>query len=101
MDFIDIACLREHHTVSCRKPPRVDKACPAGQNKFASQCWLARVGPAQHTAQVPEWRNWQTSPIQVLVLASEWRLESSLGHQFFHPFTADRTFSACNAPSGV
>src|SRR5712691_282280 len=32
-------------------------------------------------ALVPEWRNWQTRQLQELVLAREWRFESSLGHQ--------------------
>ena len=30
---------------------------------------------------VPEWRNWQTRQVQDLVLAREWRFESSFGHQ--------------------
>jgi hypothetical protein len=29
---------------------------------------------------VPEWRNWQTRQVQDLVLAREWRFESSFGH---------------------
>ena len=31
---------------------------------------------------VPEWRNWQTRQVQDLVLAREWRFESSFGHQY-------------------
>ena len=37
----------------------------------------------QRTALVPEWRNWQTRQVQDLVLAREWRFESSFGHQNF------------------
>src|SRR4030088_2391369 len=35
----------------------------------------------RNTALVPEWRNWQTRQVQDLVLAREWRFESSFGHQ--------------------
>jgi hypothetical protein len=31
---------------------------------------------------VPEWRNWQTRQVQDLVLAREWRFESSFGHHY-------------------
>jgi hypothetical protein len=36
---------------------------------------------ASRAALVPEWRNWQTRQVQDLVLAREWRFESSFGHQ--------------------
>jgi hypothetical protein len=36
----------------------------------------------RNTALVPEWRNWQTRQVQDLVLAREWRFESSFGHQY-------------------
>src|SRR5216684_5546818 len=36
----------------------------------------------RNTALVPEWRNWQTRQVQDLVLAREWRFESSFGHHY-------------------
>ena len=35
---------------------------------------------------MPEWRNWQTRQLQELVLAREWRFESSFGHQNHRSF---------------
>jgi hypothetical protein len=33
---------------------------------------------------LPEWRNWQTRYVQVVVLAREWGFESLFGHQSNH-----------------
>ena len=52
---------------------RFDKAVPRAQNVLA-YCFLLVV---------PEWRNWQTRQVQDLVLAREWRFESSFGHHQF------------------
>ena len=41
---------------------------------------------------VPEWRNWQTRQVQDLVLAREWRFESSFGHQITYEFTKTMDF---------
>ena len=37
-------------------------------------------GRFRPTAHLPEWRNWQTRKIQVLVQVTGWRFKSSLGH---------------------
>ncbi len=39
---------------------------------------LAFVG--RESGHLPEWRNWQTRKIQVLVQVTGWRFKSSLGH---------------------
>ena len=54
------------------------KASAAGTIKS-----LVVRGCGPRTALVPEWRNWQTRQVQDLVLAREWRFESSFGHQIF------------------
>jgi ribosomal protein L39E len=47
------------------------------KQKVAGTMKLLRNNPL-----VPEWRNWQTRQVQDLVLAREWRFESSFGHQY-------------------
>jgi hypothetical protein len=37
-------------------------------------------GPRFRRPHLPEWRNWQTRKIQVLVQVTGWRFKSSLGH---------------------
>jgi hypothetical protein len=59
---------------------RVDKPGSERQNRDAirpaARCFTCCGLPV-----VPEWRNWQTRQLQELVLAREWRFESSFGHQ--------------------
>ena len=40
----------------------------------------ARMASAVRGPHLPEWRNWQTRKIQVLVQVTGWRFKSSLGH---------------------
>src|SRR5260221_965244 len=49
------------------------------------------------TALVPEWRNWQTRQVQDLVLAREWRFESSFGHH--HPWSSPLAATENSGPS--
>jgi hypothetical protein len=59
---------------------RVDKPGSERQNRDAirpAACCFTCCG----LPVVPEWRNWQTRQLQELVLAREWRFESSFGHQ--------------------
>jgi hypothetical protein len=56
----------------------VDKGWGGGQNEKASIRVQFQVCTRRA---VPEWRNWQTRQVQDLVLAREWRFESSFGHQ--------------------
>jgi len=63
--------------------PRVDKGRSAGQNEKASQYEIP-ASPELFLSLVPEWRNWQTRYVQVVVIARSWRFESSLGHQLFN-----------------
>jgi hypothetical protein len=50
-----------------------------------------------NTALVPEWRNWQTRQVQDLVLAREWRFESSFGHHY--PRSSPLAATASSAPT--
>ena len=58
----------------------VDKGGGGGQNEKSLSKRAFREQITQRVALVPEWRNWQTRQVQDLVLAREWRFESSFGH---------------------
>jgi hypothetical protein len=60
---------------------RVDKPGSERQNRDAIRPAARHVSDACRLPVVPEWRNWQTRQVQDLVLAREWRFESSFGHQ--------------------
>src|SRR5258707_487267 len=71
---------------------RRDWALALTKQKVAGKMNLLRK-----TALVPEWRNWQTRQVQDLVLAREWRVESSFWHH--HPWSSPLAATANSAPS--
>ena len=67
-----------------------DWALALTKQKVAGTMKLLRNNPL-----VPEWRNWQTRQVQDLVLAREWRFESSFGHQYPSSKLTPKTPAKC------